>query len=57
MLRPPRFRAKNRLEICYCSFFAYTILNLPRFFSAESGPSKVREIQNSVNKKCALSEF
>ena len=38
-------------------FFVYTILNFPRFFSAESGPSKVREIQNSVNKKCRISEL
>ena len=38
-------------------FFVYTILNFPRFFSAESGPSKVREIQNSENKKCTISEF
>ena len=30
-------RAKNRLEIWYCTF--YTILNFPRFFPAESGPS------------------
>ena len=43
-------RAKNRLEIWYCTFLVYTILNFPRFFSAESGPSKRREIQNSVNK-------
>ena len=49
--------AKNRLEIWYCSFFVYTILNFQRFFSTESGPSKVREIQNSVNKKCTISEF
>ena len=50
-------RAKNRLEIWNCSFFVYTILNFPRFFSAESSPSKVQEIQNSVNKKCTISEF
>ena len=41
----------------YVHFFVYTILNFPRFFSAKSGPSKVREIQNSVNKKCTISEF
>ena len=51
------FRAKNRLEKWYCSFFVFTILNFPRLFSAESGPSKVRELQNSVNKKCTISEF
>ena len=32
-------------------------MNFPRYFSAESGPSKVREIQNSVNKTCTISEF
>ena len=48
---------KLELEIWYCLFFVYTILNFPRFFSAESGPSKVREIQNSDNKKCTISEF
>ena len=47
----------NRLEIWYCSFFVYTILNFPRFFSTESGPSNVREIQNSENKKYTISEF
>ena len=46
-----------RLEIIYCTFFVYTILNFPRFFPAKSGPSKVREIQNSKNKKCTISEF
>ena len=53
------FRAKNGLEIWYCSFFVYTILNFPRFFYW-TGLSKVREIQNSENKKCtisAISEF
>ena len=29
----------------------------PGFFSAESGRSKVREIQNSVKKKCTISEL
>ena len=53
----PAFRAMNRLEIWYCSVFVYTTLDFPRFFSAESGPSKVREIQNSENKKCTISEF
>ena len=43
-------RAKIILEFWYCTFFVYTILNFPRFFSAESGPSKVWETQNSVNK-------
>ena len=42
---------KLELEIWYCLFFVYTILNFTRFFSAESGPSKVRDIQNSENKK------
>ena len=32
-------------------------MNFPRFFPAKSGPSKVREIQNSKNKKCTISEF
>ena len=45
----------SRWEIWYCSFFVYTFLNFPRFFSTESGPSKVRKIQNSVNKKCTIS--
>ena len=34
------FRAKNRLEIWYCSFFVYAILNFPRFFSAEVARQK-----------------
>ena len=38
--------------------FTLTVMsNFPRFFSAESGPSKAREIQNSANKKCTISEF
>ena len=44
-------------QLGYCTFFVFTILNFPRFFSVESGPSKVREIQNSVNKKCTISDF
>ena len=52
-----RAKIKNRLEIWYCSFFVYTILNFPHFCSAESGPLKVREIQNSVSKKCTILEF
>ena len=30
-----KIRAKIRLEFWYCSFFVYTILNFPRFFSTE----------------------
>ena len=45
------------LEIWFILFFVYTILNFTRFFSAESGLSNEREIQNSENKKCTISEF